>query len=218
MELKNIIIDDVTNRQKKKEIGYNLQTNVFEILLSRYLKGVKTIDVEYLMVYCIENIKETIVDTYTIENGLTIKIPYNPIKFLELSTPEEKYQEYCRVLNEYISPVFSENNWDYTPVIQALDKIKDHNYLIEFLLKGTPKKSPDKSHTAFVYAIHTNISFKLFAKIYDKDGVLVKESLLVEEVPNHIVYRRFLGKPEWKDNKTFQVSSKTSKWVGFVTI
>jgi hypothetical protein len=218
MELKNIILNDVTNRQKKKEIGFNLQTNIFEILLSRYLKGVITDDVKYLMVYCIDNIRETIIDSFTIENGLTIKIPYNPIHFLELSNPEEKFQEYCRVLNEYISPVFREKKWDYTQVVRALDKIKDHNFLIEFLLKGTPKKSPDKNHIAFVTGVHTISSFRLIAKIYDKEGVLVKENTLVEEVPSDIVYGRFIGKPEWKDNKTFQVSSKTSQWVGSITI
>lgn len=56
------------------------------------------------------------------------------------------------------------------------------------------------------------------AKIYHKSGLMVKEEVLVEEVPSHVVYGRFLGKPEWVDNRTFQVASKTSQWVGVITI
>lgn len=218
MELKEIIINDATNRQKKNEVGFNLQTNVFSLILSRYLQGAVTDDVEYMMVYCLAGIKETIVDSYTIENGLSIKIPYNPKKFLDLIDPEEKYMEYCRVFNEFISPVFKEKGWNYTPVKEALEKIKEHKFSVEFLLNGTPKKSPDKEHIACVTGVHTVTSFKLMAKIYHKGGLLVKEEVLVEEVPSHVVYRRFLGKPEWVDHRTFQVASKTSQWVGAITI
>ncbi|WP_368297640.1 hypothetical protein [Cytobacillus firmus] len=218
MELKEIILHDATNRQKKNEVGFNLQTNVFSLIVSRYLQGALTDEVESLMVYCLADMKETIVDSYTIENGLTIKIPYNPKEFLDLRDPEEKYIEYCRVFNEFISPVFQEKSWNYTPVKDALEKIKEHKYSVEFLLKGTPKKSPDKEHTAYAVGVHTVTSFKLMAKIYHKSGLMVKEEVLVEEVPSHVVYGRFLGKPEWVDNRTFQVASKTSQWVGVITI
>ena len=112
MELKEIILHDATNRQKKNEVGFNLQTNVFSLIVSRYLQGALTDEVESLMVYCLADMKETIVDSYTIENGLTIKIPYNPKEFLDLRDPEEKYIEYCRVFNEFISPVFQEKSWN----------------------------------------------------------------------------------------------------------
>jgi hypothetical protein len=216
--LKRIMFNDATNRQKKNEIGFSLQTCVYEVILSKYLIGIKTEDVNFLMVYCVGNIKETIVDSYTIENGLTIRIPYNPVHFLNCNTVEEKYQEYHRVMDEFIFPVFEEKGWDYNPVRKALNKIKEHNFFLEFLLKGTPKKSPDKNHTAFVFAFHTNTSFRLVAKIYSKEGLLVKEKVLVEEAPIDLAYRRFLGKPDWKDNNTFEVSSKISQWVGSITI
>ncbi|WP_394581180.1 hypothetical protein [Cytobacillus firmus] len=90
MELKEIILHDAANRQKKNEVGFNLQTNVFSLIVSRYLQGALTDEVESLMVYCLADMKETIVDSYTIENGLTIKIPYNPKEFLDLRDPEEK--------------------------------------------------------------------------------------------------------------------------------
>jgi hypothetical protein len=212
------MFNDAINRQKKNEIGFSLQTCIYELLLSKYLTGVTTEDVKSLLVYCIDKIKETIVDSYTIENGLTIKIPYNPVQFLNCNSPEEKYLEYLRIMNEFINPVFEEKGWDYNPVRQALRKIKEHNFFIEFLLKGTPKKSPDKNNTAYVFAVHTNTSFRLIAKIYSKRGLLVKEKVLVEDAPSDIVYKRFLGKPEWIDNTTFQVSSKTSQWVGAITL
>ncbi len=34
MELIEIILHDATNRQKKNEVGFNLQTNVFSLIVS----------------------------------------------------------------------------------------------------------------------------------------------------------------------------------------
>lgn len=123
-----------------------------------------------------------------------------------------------RFFNDFIVPVFRELNWDYSPVIHALGKIKEHNYQAEFLLKNTPKKSLDKRHTAIVLGIHSVNSFQLIARIYDKDGLMIKEKVLVEEVPNEMVYARFLGNAAWKDHKTFMVSSKSSQWIGSITV
>jgi len=145
MELKEIALFDATNRQGKNEIGFNLQSTLFTLLLSEYLKGVTTEDVEYLTVNCNGKLTETKIDSYTIKKGLSVVIPYNPISFLELTTPEQKYQEFFRVMNEFVFPVFQEKGWDYAPVTVALEKMKNHNYRIEFLLKGTPKKVRIKS-------------------------------------------------------------------------
>lgn len=218
MELKEIVLSDMTNRPKKNEVGFNHQSRVFQLLLGRYLKGIETEDVRYLSVYCLDKVKEIEIDPYTIENGLTVKIPYNPIEFLNRGSVEEKYDEYVKIFNDYMAPVFRELKWDYAPVVQSLRKIKEHHYQAEFLLKNTPKMSPDKNHTAIVLGVHTVSSFQLKGKIYDKAGLLIKEAVLVEEVPNEMVYGRYLGKAAWRDNETFEVSSKTSQWVGSIIV
>jgi hypothetical protein len=218
MELKEIVLSDMTNRPKKNEVGFNHQTRIFQLLLSKYLKGIETDDVSSLSVYCLDKVKEIEIDQYTIGNGLTVKIHYNPIEFLERESVEEKYEEYLRIFNDYIVQVFQELKWDYAPVVPALEKIKEHKYQAEFLLKSTPKKSPDKNYTAIVTGIHTVSSFQLKGKIFDKVGLLVKEEVLVEEVPNEMVYGRFLGKAAWKDDRTFEVVSKTSQWVGSIMV
>ncbi|MBT2684531.1 hypothetical protein [Bacillus sp. ISL-37] len=159
MELKEIILSDMTNRPKKNEIGFNHQTRIFQLLMSRYLKGIETSEDRYLNIYCIDKVKEIEIDDYTIENGRTVKIPYNPIEFLKLDSVEEKYEEYTRILNDFIAPVFGRLNWDYSPVIHALGKIKEHSYQAEFLLKNTPKKSPDKRYTAVVHGVHSVNTF-----------------------------------------------------------
>ncbi|MBM6619154.1 hypothetical protein [Bacillus suaedaesalsae] len=218
MQLKEILLQDFTNKQKKNEIGFTLQTNLFQLLLSKYLQGIHTQDVEYLHVYCLGNLTEITYDSYTIENGLTVKIPYNPIQFLNLQSYEEKFSEYKRILDSFIAPVFLEKGWDYTPVTKALNEIKRHEGKLEFPLKGTPKKNPNRKYSAFVYGIHTITSFQLIGKILDKNGECLAEKLLVEEVPNANIYRRFLGQAKWIDNYNFQVFSKTSKWVETITI
>jgi hypothetical protein len=96
MELKEIIISDMTNRPKKNEVGFNHQSRIFQLLLGRYLKGIKTEDVRCLSVYCLDKVKGMEIDPYTIENGLTVKIPYNPIEFLQCGNVEEKYVEYVK--------------------------------------------------------------------------------------------------------------------------
>lgn len=213
MELKEIMLSDMTNKQEKGKVGFNHQVRVFELLLSRYLKGIETDEVKYLSIYCIAGIPDISIDDYTIENGLTVQIPYDPIAFLNCKTTEDKYREFVRILQEYVAPVFQKKNWDFTPVDEALNKLPGHNYQAEFLLKGTPKKSPDKDHTAVVVSIHTTLSFKLVGKIYHKNGLLVKQEVLVEDIPTDMFYRMYLGKPSWKDPTTFQVSSETSQWV-----
>jgi hypothetical protein len=218
MELKEIILSDMTNRPKKGEIGFNHQTRIFHLLMSRYLKGIETNEDRYLSIYCVDQVKEIEIDDYTIENGRTVKIPYNPIEFLKLDRVEEKYEEYVRIFNDYIAPVFRELNWDYSPVIAALEKIKDHHYQAEFLLKNTPKKSPDKRHTAIVLGVHSVSSFQLIARIFDKDGLMIKEKVLAEEIPNEMVYGRFLGKAAWKDYQTFEVRSESSQWAGTISV
>jgi len=218
MKLREIVLSDLTNKPSKNEVGFNHQTRIFQLLLSRYLKGIETKDVMSLMVYCVDKIKEIEIDDYTIENSLTVKIPYNPRELLKHDAVEDKYIEYVRMMNEYIAPVFQKLNWDYSPLLQALDRIKGHGYQAEFLLKGTPKKSPDKAYTAIVTGVHTVWAFQLIAKIYDKGGLLVKQGILAEEVPHELVYARYLGKAEWIDNQTLQVSSKTSKWTGILTV
>jgi hypothetical protein len=218
MELKEIILSDMTNRPKKGETGFNHQTRIFQLLMSRYLKGIETNEDRCLHIYCIDKVKEIEIDDYTIENGRTVKIPYNPIEFLKLNTVEDKYEEYVRIFDNYIAPVFRELDWSYSPVIQALEKIKDHHYQAEFLLKNTPKKSPDKRYTAIVLGIHSVSSFQLIARIFDKDGLMIKEKVLAKEVPNEIVYGRFLGVAAWKDHQTFEVRSKSSQWAGIISV
>ncbi|WP_226678565.1 hypothetical protein [Mesobacillus jeotgali] len=218
MELKEIMLSDMINRPNKGEIGFNHQTRIFQLLMSRYLKGIETKEDRYLSIYCVDKVKEIEIDDYTIENGRTVKIPYNPIEFLKLDTVEEKYEEYVRIFNDYIDPVFREMDWDYSPVIHALEKVKEHNYQAQFILKNTPKKSPDKRHIALVLGIHSVNSFQLIARIYDKDGLMIKEKVLAEEVPNEMVYARFLGKAAWKDHQTFEVRSISSQWAGTITV
>lgn len=106
MVLKEIVLSDMTNKPKKNEVGFNHQTRIFQLLLNRYLKGIGTKDVSYFSVYCLDKVKETEIDGYTIENGLTVKIPYNPIEFLKCSTVEEKYDEYVRIFNDFITRFF----------------------------------------------------------------------------------------------------------------
>ncbi|MCM3666574.1 hypothetical protein M3204_19315 [Mesobacillus subterraneus] len=115
MELKEIIISDMTNRPKKNEVGFNHQSRIFQLLLGRYLKGIKTEDVRYLSVYCLDKVKGMEIDPYSIETGLTVKIPYNPIEFLQCGNVEEKYVEYVKIFNEYIALVFRELKWEYAP-------------------------------------------------------------------------------------------------------
>lgn len=158
MKLREIVLSDMTNKPSKSEVGFNHQTRIFQLLLSRYLKGIETKDVMSLMVYCVDKIKEIEIDDYTIENSLTVKIPYNPRELLKHDAVEDKYIEYERMMNEYIAPVFQKLNWDYSPLVQALDRIKGHGYQAEFLLKGTPSALSLISLHSHKFVGHSTVS------------------------------------------------------------
>ncbi len=217
LELKKIIFDEVTT-SKNGESNFNLQIKLFERLLEYYLSGLKTKETVTLHIYCDASKSEVEIEQKGNDNILYMHIPYNTQAFQEMTSVEEKYEEFLNILNVYVKPVCEAEKWNYEIVLKAAKKIKEHEFKINTILKGTPKKSPDKQRIAIVNVIHTINAIKMIASIYVTNGLRIKEETIIESVPDLEAFEVYMGKPVWIDDNTFQIQSKAGEWIGTVTI
>lgn len=207
------------NRSKKQKLQAH-EIRIFELIFSRKLRefDLGLNDIGFVEVFCLAKVNkgdfcEVMVDM----NQIDISIPYDFMDFLTLNSVEEKYEEFCKLVRQYVIPVLEENS-NLSPNIvrgyieESLDEIVKQNYEGIFLVGKTPKKSPSRKKIAILKGIHRVQGFQLRCEVYDEKGMKIKDKLLVEEVGNEMVYDRFLGTLKWESENLIVVNSKSSSW------
>ncbi|MES5928581.1 hypothetical protein QCI77_21675 [Bacillus cereus group sp. MG9] len=207
------------NRSKKHKLQAH-EIRIFELIFSRKLRefDLGLNGIEIVEVFCLAKVNkgdfcEFIVDM----NQIDISISYDFMDFLTLNSVEEKYEEFCKLVRQYVIPALEENSNLLPNTIRgyiedSLDEIVKQNYEGIFLVGKTPKKSPSRKKIAILKGIHRVKGFQLRCEVYDEKGLKIRDQLLVEEVGNEMVYARFLGTLKWESENLIVVQSKTSSW------
>ncbi|NWK72279.1 hypothetical protein HWX41_25315 [Bacillus paramycoides] len=217
--LEVMFYDWCRNRSKKHKLQVH-EIRIFELIFSRKLRefDLGLNDIEIVEVFCLAKVNKGDFCEVTVDmNQIDISISYDFMDFLTLHSVEEKYEEFCKLVRQYVIPVLEENSSLLSNSIRgyiekALDEIVKQNYEGIFLVGKTPKKSPSRKKIAILKGIHRVKGFQLRCEVYDEKGLKIRDQLLVEEVGNEMVYARFLGTLKWESENLIVVQSKTSSW------
>ncbi|MFD1864525.1 hypothetical protein [Planococcus chinensis] len=207
-----IAVFDDTNARKRRvsaEDDFELQIWSSAALISHFLdiKGKKD-DIKHINLFCRKDAEEFNLNDPVIDGFWDIVVPYDPNILLRIKDRKEKVFEVESFFRKVLFKIWEYKAWDSTEVELALQRAKKVNFTYAFLLKGTPKKAPDKKHTATVNCIVDFMSFRLTCSIYDRFRVLVREEVMVEELPSPFIFGRFVGNPVWESNEVFSVLPK----------
>ncbi|VDH00352.1 Uncharacterised protein [Lysinibacillus sphaericus] len=207
---------DSTNKRGKRELiseDFESQMSAPTTVFAYHLSKNKSFEnISQINIFC-----NSEADTYFFENESTdgfweVTVPYNPNELLAIQNEIEKTQSINKLLERIFTEVFIYKNWDLLILKKALVLAEKLDFRNEFLLPGTPKKSPNREFIAIVHCIEELTVFKMICLIYDSKGRLFNKEILIETWPSPFIYSRFIGKPIWISDKEFSVQSKTSQW------
>ncbi|WP_338751124.1 hypothetical protein [Bacillus sp. FJAT-52991] len=222
----NIQFSDWGKQRPKKHYNNVHKMRIFELIFSKKLSelGVKLGEFDTIIVYCLANPKKTFSydEDYALKE-IEVSIPYDYMSFFNLDSNEEKFQEFTKLIHQYITPILQKHSSLSASTIStfveiALGEIVKQNYEAVFLVGQTPKKSPNRKQLAILKGIHRSEGFQLRCEVYNEKGLRILDQLLVEEVGNEIVYSRFLGTLKWENENLIVVKSKSSQWTATVSV
>lgn len=207
---------DSTNKRGKRELiteDFESQMSAPTAVFAYHLSKNKSFEnISQINIFCNSEAVNYIFENEIIDGFWEVTVPYNPNELLAIHNEIEK----IHIINELIQKIFTEvfiyKNWDLLILKKSLVLAEKLDFKNEFLLPGTPKKSPNREFTAIVQCIEELTVFKMICLIYDRKGRLCNKEILIEAWPSPFVYSRFIGKPIWISNKVFSVQSKTSQW------
>ncbi|MBM6646986.1 hypothetical protein [Bacillus sp. RIT 809] len=211
---------DWKKQRPKKHYLRVHEIRIFELIFSKAISDFEMGlgEIEQVTVYCLANENTDI--SYNVNRSLgeiRVDIPYDFMGFLTLDSVEEKYNEFCKLVRQYVIPGLEVNSTLSPSIVReyvekSLGEIVKQNYEGIFLVGKTPKKSPSRKKIAILKGIHRVKGFQLRCEVYDEKGLKIRDQLLVEEVGNEMVYSRFLGTLKWENENLIVVKSKSSSW------
>ncbi|MDM5192450.1 hypothetical protein QUG02_05600 [Bacillus hominis] len=211
---------DWKKQRPKKHYLRVHEIRIFELIFSKAISDFEMGlgEIEQVTVYCLANENTDI--SYNVNRSLGeihVDVPYDFMGFLTLDSVEEKYNEFCKLIRQYVIPGLEVNSTLSPSIVReyvekSLGEIVKQNYEGIFLVGKTPKKSPSRKKIAILKGIHRVKGFQLRCEVYDEKGLKIRDQLLVEEVGNEMVYSRFLGTLKWESENLIVVKSKSSSW------
>lgn len=211
---------DWKKQRPKKHYLRVHEIRIFELIFSKAISDFEMGlgEIEQVTVYCLANENTDI--SYNVNRSLgeiRVDIPYDFMGFLTLDSVEEKYNEFCKLVRQYVIPGLEVNSTLSPSIVReyvekSLGEIVKQNYEGIFLVGKTPKKSPSRKKIAILKGIHRVKGFQLRCEVYDEKGLKIRDQLLVEGVGNEMVYSRFLGTLKWENENLIVVKSKSSSW------
>ncbi|EJQ54082.1 Uncharacterized protein BWINRASL_00974 [Bacillus mycoides] len=211
---------DWKKQRPKKHYLRVHEIRIFELIFSKKINEfeMELEEIERVTVYCLANENTDI--SYNVNRSLgeiRVDVPYDFMGFLTLDSVEEKHNEFCKLVRQYVIPGLEVNSTLSPSIVReyvekSLGEIVKQNYEGIFLVGKTPKKSPSRKKIAILKGIHRVKGFELRCEVYDEKGLKIRDQLLVEEVGNEMVYSRFLGTLKWESENLIVVKSKSSSW------
>lgn len=213
---------DVTNPRKKRdnvEEDFELQMSAPSAVFAYYLSSLRVKDeIRQINIFCDKNTTDIDLNQNIIDGFWDITVPYDPNILLSIKQEKVKKEEIKLLITDVFTRIYTFKGWEVSDFKRAIFHAEQMGFTLEFLLKGTPKKSPNRKHIAIVKCTEDIKSFKMVCSIYDRYGVLISEKLIVETMPSSFTYQQFIGKPIWESNEIFSIEAKHGKWKESVDI
>ncbi|OCA92583.1 hypothetical protein [Pseudobacillus wudalianchiensis] len=217
----DIHIKDWGKNRPKKHYNNLHQLRIFELIFSNKLAklGVEINNISIISIYLLADPKKNVSHKEDLSLGeISIFLPDDYMDFLKLSSNEDKFQAFSKVIINCVVPCLEKHCAQPFDILigyvqEALNEIIHQNYEGIFLVGKTPKKSPSRKQIAILKGIHRSEGFQLRCEVYDAKGLKIIDQLLVKEVGHEVVYSRFLGTLKWENEYLITVKSKTSSWM-----
>ncbi|AZU60389.1 hypothetical protein [Neobacillus mesonae] len=189
----------------KKSLSFQTRciTNLFEKQFEKY----KTSDCKQLNMHC--GNYSTLRIQECVDGYCEVIVPFDIKTFLEYPDNNKK-EKILELLDTILSYVIKEKDWDPIPFQKASQRVKELNYINEFIWKK-PKLNPNKKYNAEVQCKHDLYEFIINIVIKDLKNRIIKKEKLISTKPDELIYERFLGDLEWLNDNEVALYEKHSK-------
>lgn len=178
-------------------------------LVRRFLPRIRNEQAWKINVYLRSDAGERQVETY---NGITSICLKRDIEgFFALNDADKKRFAY-EALREGAEIVSDHHGWPTQEILEAFDKALLEDLVNEW--KFQPKWSPSRKHRAYVKCSFETDRFRAWMNVEDRDGQLLAERFLFEEVPDEYCIFPLLGKVRWIDKMTVRLLDRSGEAVG----
>lgn len=196
---------DYEENWKEKRRKFNLETRNISAMFERLFGKMKTKDCWKISVECVDYIKEERVLNFS--GVYTVQVKFNYNSFLE-SEDYQKKRRALEILMEGIKKVAEKENWNIDAFETAYSKIREANYMNEWVWKKSVK-SADKKFSAEVLCQHGVKSIDIYVVLRDKNGAELDRKKVISESPHEFAYAKHLGDLKWFSN--FEVALVNKK-------
>lgn len=188
--------------------SFSFQTRCITKLYERVFdKKYKTADCRQLNFHCGNYSEMKLLGCF--DGFCQVLVPYNTQEFLEYPDNKKKI-EILELLKNSLDFVIREKNWDPNPFQEAYERVKELNYINEFIW-NKPKLSPNKKYKAEVHCNHDLYDFTIKMVIKDRKDKVLLEKKIVSTEPDELIYDRFLGHLMWISDDEIALYEKNSK-------
>lgn len=188
--------------------SFSFQTRCMTKLYERVFdKKYKTVDCRQLNFHCGNYPEIKLLECF--DGFCQVLVPYNVEEFLKYPDNKKKV-EILELLKNSLDFVIREKNWDPDPFQEAYERVKELNYINEFIW-DKPKFSPNRKYKAEVICNHDLYDFTLKIVIKDRNGKILHEKEIVSTEPDELIYDRFLGHLQWISDDEIALYEKYSK-------
>ena len=175
-------------------------------LVRRYLPRLKNENAWKINVYVREDAPKQVVST----NGgiVSVRLVRDVFEFYALSEQEKKWYVYEALL-EGATIASSHLGWPTDEIVEAFTRARQDDLINEW--KFQPKWSPTRKLRAYVRCVHEIESFRAWMRVEDRDGSLVAEQHLFDEIPDEFCFFPRLGKVRWIDRTSVRLSDRAGQ-------
>ncbi len=185
-------------------IKFRNQTRCITALFERLFPKFYNEECWKVLIQCVNNIKhekyKNLLGVYAIE------IECNTNNFFQMSDNEKKQMAYM-ILAKGLYTLLRQKQWEEEIFKETLSKMLELNLNNNWYWKK-PIKSPNRKYKAQVYLEHEILGYNIFITIKDALDNILKQQLILSQIPNEFSLSQYLGKLFWETENSVIFTTK----------
>lgn len=190
------------NTWKLKRRQFQLMSRCMTSMIERLMPTVRTESYWKILIECVdESPRKEVINLLGV---CSIQILFDSTKFFNINNFEKK-QYIIETIIKAINYLCINNNIHLEEIRNVCDIIKGTNYTNEWFWKKPVKMAYKNVQIKILHEVDIVSIYMVFKDT--KKGV-IKEILIVQDVPDEWIYNKYLGKLEWISEDTAQLVTK----------
>lgn len=187
---------------KEKRMQFQLASRCMTAMIERLMPVIKTRRYWKLLIECVSGPpREGCVDLMGV---CVVQVEFNEKAFFAMKSPKKK--EYIiELVMSAVDSMLAHGNTEFEEIRHTCEEIIRHNYLNEWLWK---KPVRFKGKFVQIKVLHEIECVSIYMVFKDYNNELLKEVLLIEDIPDEWIYNKYFGKLEWLNEKEAQLTAK----------